>query len=99
MSLAHLGERQVFFETRGSEGEQVVLLHSLGADHSVFEEQARALSRKYSVLTFDMRGQNSGNGQLVKMNVNATACPLNWLVLTAWAVLAPWVATRVFRWE
>ena len=22
-----------------------------------------------------------------------------WLVLTAWAVLAPWVATRVFRWE
>jgi 3-oxoadipate enol-lactonase len=56
MSLAQLGDRQVFFETHGSEGEQVVLLHSLGADHSVFEEQARALSRKYSVLTFDMRG-------------------------------------------
>jgi 3-oxoadipate enol-lactonase len=33
-----------------------VFLHSLGADHSVFEKQARALSSKYSVLTFDMRG-------------------------------------------
>lgn len=56
MSLAQIEDREVFFETRGSGGEQVVFLHSLGADHSVFEEQARALSRTYSVLTFDMRG-------------------------------------------
>jgi 3-oxoadipate enol-lactonase len=56
VSVARFDDREVFFETLGSDGEHVVFLHSLGADHSVFEKQARALSSTYSVLTFDMRG-------------------------------------------
>jgi 3-oxoadipate enol-lactonase len=56
MSIARLGVRDVFFEMHGASGEHVVLMHSLGGDHSTFAEHARALSRRYRVLTFDMRG-------------------------------------------
>jgi pimeloyl-ACP methyl ester carboxylesterase len=56
MSTAVVGGREVFFEQRGSAGPRVVLLHSLGADHSIFSTQSAALSDDYSVLSFDMRG-------------------------------------------
>jgi pimeloyl-ACP methyl ester carboxylesterase len=47
------GNLQVYFEQTGL-GDAVVLLHAGLQNHSMWEEQVKALSGKYSVITIDL---------------------------------------------
>ncbi|MCL2657517.1 MAG: 3-oxoadipate enol-lactonase [Betaproteobacteria bacterium] len=46
---------RLHYRATGS-GPWVTLLHSLGSDHSIWEAQAVALSKRFSVLAVDLRG-------------------------------------------
>lgn len=55
MSSVQVAGRTVHYELRG-EGPPVVLLHSIGVDHSIYAEQVLALEPDHRLLLFDLRG-------------------------------------------
>lgn len=48
----------IYFETRGREGEPMVLVHGSWTDHHQWDAAANLLARKFRVLTFDRRGHS-----------------------------------------
>jgi pimeloyl-ACP methyl ester carboxylesterase len=58
MPFAELGERRVYYEEHG-EGEPVLLINGLGADHRAWQLQTESLAREFRVIVFD----NPGVGQ------------------------------------
>ena len=58
MPFAELGERRVYYEEHG-EGEPVLLINGLGADHRAWHLQTESLMRFFRVIVFD----NPGVGQ------------------------------------
>ena len=58
MPLAELEERQVYYEEHG-DGEPVLLINGLGADHTTWGLQTAFLSKHFRVIVFD----NPGIGQ------------------------------------
>jgi 3-oxoadipate enol-lactonase len=60
MPFAELGERRVYFEEHG-DGDPVLLVNGLSADHTAWELQTEFLERHFRVVVFD----NPGVGQTV----------------------------------
>src|SRR6266700_4182599 len=63
MPLADVGEFRVYYEERG-EGEPVLLINGLGADHRGWHFQTEALESWFRVIVFDNPGvgQTTGPG-------------------------------------
>ena len=58
MPFAELGERRVYYEVHG-EGDPVLLVNGLGADHLAWGLQTEAFRERHRVIVFD----NPGVGQ------------------------------------
>jgi 3-oxoadipate enol-lactonase / 4-carboxymuconolactone decarboxylase len=60
MPLLPLGSTSCFYRLSGSDDRPVVILsHSLGQDHGMFDAQADALSQHFRVLRYDIRGHGA----------------------------------------
>lgn len=55
MSLIDLGSSTIYYESKGT-GDPVVLIHGFSLDRRMWQPQIDFLSRKYHVVTYDMRG-------------------------------------------
>jgi len=65
--------RVVAFEERG-DGPLVVMVHSIGVDHSFYAQVAQRLAEDHRVLTFDMRGHGaSGLGAATRPGMDVLA--------------------------
>jgi len=68
-----INDRVVAIEQRG-DGPLVVMVHSIGADCSIYSQVARRLAPDHSVLTFDMRGHGaSGLGARTHPSIDILA--------------------------
>src|SRR5262245_22234207 len=60
MALINAGDITQFYRLSGPDDAPVVILsHSLGQDHAMFDAQADALSRYFRVLRYDTRGHGA----------------------------------------
>lgn len=60
MPLLTTGETTIFYRLSGRDDRPVVVLsHSLGQDHGMWDEQAAALSQHFRVLRYDIRGHGA----------------------------------------
>ena len=62
MPFAELGERRVYYEEHG-EGDPVLLVNGLAADHTTWGLQTDAFKERFRVIVFDSgRVVNKGDG-------------------------------------
>ena len=60
MPLLNLGDSICYFRLDGRDGQPVVMLsHSLGQDHGMWDAQAAALAAHFRVLRYDIRGHGA----------------------------------------
>jgi 3-oxoadipate enol-lactonase/4-carboxymuconolactone decarboxylase len=60
MAFVHTKSGNLYYRLEGSEGQPVVVLsHSLGLDHGMWDAQVEALSPHFRVLRFDTRGHGA----------------------------------------
>lgn len=63
MAFAQSGGLQIYYEIHGEDGPAVALIHGSGGNHAAWWQQVPYLSRKYRVVTLDLRGfGNSARG-------------------------------------
>jgi pimeloyl-ACP methyl ester carboxylesterase len=59
--LATIGNLKVNYERSGTPGTALVFVHSLGADLTMYEPQAAALSADFDVIRYDLRGHGGSS--------------------------------------
>jgi 3-oxoadipate enol-lactonase / 4-carboxymuconolactone decarboxylase len=60
MPLLKVGDTTVYYRLEGREGAPVLMLaHSLGQDHGMWEPQVHALSDHFRILRYDLRGHGA----------------------------------------
>ena len=60
MPLVHAGGLRQYYRINGSDGQPVLMfLHSLGCDHTQWDEQAAAFEPHFRALRYDIRGHGA----------------------------------------
>jgi 3-oxoadipate enol-lactonase / 4-carboxymuconolactone decarboxylase len=62
MSFVHTASGNLYYRLEGAEGQPVVVLsHSLGLDHGMWDAQVEALAPHFRILRFDTRGHGASS--------------------------------------
>lgn len=62
MPLVNVGDHSCFYRLQGDEGAPVLMLsHSLGQDHGMWDLQAAELSKQFQILRYDTRGHGASS--------------------------------------
>ncbi len=79
MAFAEVNGVKLFYNLEG-QGEPLVLIHGLGLDHNVFDDQVDHFNSSYRVLTYDLRGHGMSDAPETGYSYNHLADDLNELV-------------------
>lgn len=62
MALLHAGDTHIFYRLSGrTDGPVIILSHSLGQDHGMWDAQTASLSEQFRVLRYDIRGHGASS--------------------------------------
>lgn len=70
---------KLYYNTVGN-GKALVCLHGFGADHKVFRFMEKSLSKKYKVITLDLRGHGNSTSNNTNLSIKDFADDLNQLL-------------------
>ena len=66
---------KIYYEIKG-EGPPIIFIHGFTEDHNAFRIQQRALSRKYKIITYDLRGHGISDRVDYGINLERSALDL-----------------------